>query len=113
MTIQGHPAFVIHKGPPGSRLLSENAYWCDRPRWTAGIPRRYWSNRSYDKHGNSSTAKYLYELGQGFVFIYKSSKRTRYIDNDLIERYSPAGTWNFKSYQERCRVDEKIRESNI
>lgn len=92
MTIQGHPAFVIHKGPPGSKLLSEKAY---------------------DKHGNSSTAKYLYELGQGFVFIYKSSQRTRHIDNDLIEQYTLIKTWSFRSYSDTCRIMEKVRESEI
>ena len=94
MTIQGHPVFAIHKGPPGIKLLSEDAY---------------------DKHNNSKTAKSLQDLAykQKYVFIYKSSKLTRYVSSDLIESLSPICTWSYKHYQDRCKVMEKIEKSDI
>jgi len=94
MTIQGHPAFAIHKGPPGVKLLSEDAY---------------------DKHGNSSIVKSLQDLAhkQKYVFIYKSSKLTRYVSSDMINMLTPINIWNYKNYKERYGIEEKITKSDV
>jgi hypothetical protein len=94
MTIQGHPVFAIHKGPPGTKLLSEDAY---------------------DKHNRSKTAKHLQDLEykHEYIFVCKSTKSNKYIQRRMIDLYSPADKWQYKDYPTRCRIMEKIGESSI
>jgi len=91
MTIQGHPVFVIGKGPPGVDLLYEEAF---------------------DKHDNSSTAKHLSQLewSKKLCCVGKSSQLDR-MTYKFISMYSPTDNWQYRRYQDSYKVREKIEKS--